>query len=203
MFPRLVQSYKDLPLRLADFGVLHRNEISGALTGLTRVRKFQQDDSHIFCTEDQIQEEIVNCLNFMDHVYSLFGFEYSLELSTRPEKKMGSDEVWDFAEESLKNALNQTGKRWKINPGDGAFYGPKIDIKIKDVFGRNWQLGTFQLDYQLPIRFNLTYQGEEETKRPVIIHRALLGSLERFIGILIEQTKGKWPFWLNPHQVSI
>lgn len=188
---------------MADFGVLHRNEISGALSGLTRVRRFQQDDSHIFCTEEQIQDEIKACLDFMDYVYSKFGFEYTLELSTRPEKKIGSEATWDMAENALINALNSTNKKWKVNPGDGAFYGPKIDIKIKDILGRNWQLGTFQLDFNLPARFDLTYQSDEGVKRPVIIHRALLGSLERFIAILIEQTGGKWPFWINPRQVCI
>ena len=162
MFDSVARSYKELPIRMADFGVLHRNEISGALTGLTRVRRFQQDDSHIFCRYDQIMDEVLGFLDFMSYVYEVFGFKYELYLSTRPEKMLGSAKLWDMAEQSLTDALNKFGKPWKINPGDGAFYGPKIDIKLFDALGRTHQCGTVQLDFQLPIRFNLMYKTEEQ-----------------------------------------
>jgi threonyl-tRNA synthetase len=282
MFDMKARSYKELPIRFADFGVLHRNEISGALSGLTRVRRFQQDDAHIFCAPDQIMEEILGQLEFLEYVYSIFGFEYELFLSTRPEKALGDVELWNQAEKSLADALDKFGKPWKINPGDGAFYGPKIDIKLYDALKRQHQCGTIQLDFQLPIRFNLSFRtgevvhNEEEKKekkeevkekkkgkdkkkageqveskeqvessgnvtssndehgrevlkkevyekdewddeefvleehqlkpgykRPVIVHRAILGSCERLLAILVEHFAGKWPFWLSPRQVQI
>ncbi|RWS23653.1 threonine-tRNA ligase: cytoplasmic-like protein, partial [Leptotrombidium deliense] len=190
--------------RFADFGVLHRNELSGALTGLTRVRRFQQDDAHIFCTNEQIMDEIVGAIDFLKTVYSVFGFTFDLVLSTRPEKFLGEAKVWDDAEEALKNALNKSGSKWTLNPGDGAFYGPKIDITVKDALRRPYQCATIQLDFQLPIRFDLKYTGEDSApKRPVIIHRAILGSVERFIAILTENYAGKWPFWLSPRQAIV
>nr|BAN16553.1 ADB6244 [Acytostelium subglobosum] len=205
MFANRSRSYRELPIRFADFGVLHRNELAGALTGLTRVRKFQQDDAHIFCTQEMIESEINNCLMFMNHVYGIFGFEFTLELSTRPENHLGEASQWDMAENQLRDALNKFGKPWKLNPGDGAFYGPKIDIHITDVLKRSHQCATIQLDFQLPIRFELEYMGSgpEERHRPVIIHRAILGSVERMMAILIEHTGGKWPFWLSPRQVLV
>jgi len=209
MFGHRVRSYRELPLRLADFGVLHRNEFSGALTGLTRVRRFQQDDAHIFCTADQIKSEIYGALDFMSAVYTVFGFDYSLDLSTRPEKYLGDLELWNKAESQLAEVLDEwkakTGKAWKLNPGDGAFYGPKIDIHISDALKRSHQCATIQLDFQLPLRFDLQYVGAEEKdlSRPVIVHRAILGSVERMFAILIEQYAGKWPFWISPRQVII
>uniref|UniRef100_A0A669EC00 threonine--tRNA ligase n=1 Tax=Oreochromis niloticus TaxID=8128 RepID=A0A669EC00_ORENI len=197
MFDHRPRSWRELPLRMADFGVLHRNELSGALTGLTRVRRFQQDDAHIFCSMDQIESEIKGCLDFLRTVYDVFGFTFKLNLSTRPEKFLGDPEVWDQAEKQLENSLNEFGEKWVLNPGDGAFYGPKIDIQIKDAIGRYHQCATIQLDFQLPIRFNLTF------KRPVIIHRAILGSVERMIAILTENYGGKWPLWLSPRQVMV
>eukprot|EP00055_Hartaetosiga_balthica_P002883 m.5644 g.5644 ORF g.5644 m.5644 type:complete len:735 (+) comp2444_c0_seq1:214-2418(+) len=207
IFSHRNRSYKDLPLRLADFGVLHRNELSGALTGLTRVRRFQQDDAHIFCKPEQIEEEIAGCLDFLDAVYAVFGFTYELNLSTRPEKYLGDVDVWERAEASLKTALEENGHPWKLNPGDGAFYGPKIDITVHDALKRSFQCATIQLDFQLPIRFNLEYipaQKEEGVVyRPVIIHRAILGSVERLLAILCEHTGGKWPFWISPRQAKV
>ncbi|KAH9497328.1 Threonine--tRNA ligase 1, cytoplasmic [Dermatophagoides farinae] len=204
IFDSDIRSWRDLPFRLADFGVLHRNELSGALTGLTRVRRFQQDDAHIFCTIDQINKEIRGALDFLNAVYSLFGFTFDLCLSTRPEGYLGELAVWDQAEKALADALNESGIPWKLNPGDGAFYGPKIDITINDALRRPHQCATIQLDFQLPIRFNLNYSAEDGTKkRPVIIHRAILGSVERFIAILTENFAGKWPFWLSPRQAIV
>eukprot|EP01099_Mayorella_cantabrigiensis_P000879 TRINITY_DN1370_c0_g1_i3.p1 TRINITY_DN1370_c0_g1~~TRINITY_DN1370_c0_g1_i3.p1 ORF type:complete len:415 (+),score=100.48 TRINITY_DN1370_c0_g1_i3:46-1290(+) len=205
VFQHRSRSYRELPLRFADFGVLHRNELHGALTGLTRVRRFQQDDAHIFCPPDLIQQEIRGCLDFMRFVYGKFGFSFSLELSTRPEKFLGEVSVWDKAEGDLKVALEQFGHPWKLNEGDGAFYGPKIDIHIQDALKRSHQCATVQLDFQLPIRFNLEFSSEKEDQslRPVIIHRAIFGSVERFMAILTEHTAGKWPFWLSPRQVVI
>ena len=165
MFDSVARSYKELPIRMADFGVLHRNEISGALSGLTRVRRFQQDDAHIFCRFDQIMDEVLGYLDFMSYVYDVFGFKYELYLSTRPAKMLGSAKLWDMAEQSLTDALNKFGKPWKINPGDGAFYGPKIDIKLFDALGRTHQCGTVQLDFQLPIRFNLMYKTEDNVSK--------------------------------------
>uniref|UniRef100_A0A8C4H8M9 threonine--tRNA ligase n=1 Tax=Dicentrarchus labrax TaxID=13489 RepID=A0A8C4H8M9_DICLA len=205
MFDHRPRSWRELPLRMADFGVLHRNELSGALTGLTRVRRFQQDDAHIFCSMDQIEEEIKGCLDFLRTVYEVFGFTFKLNLSTRPEKFLGDPGVWDQAEKQLENSLNDFGEKWVLNPGDGAFYGPKIDIQIKDAIGRYHQCATIQLDFQLPIRFNLTFVSHDgdDKKRPVIIHRAILGSVERMIAILTENYGGKWPLWLSPHQVMV
>ncbi|MEE6457979.1 hypothetical protein FKM82_000132 [Ascaphus truei] len=206
MFDNRPRSWRELPLRMADFGVLHRNELSGALTGLTRVRRFQQDDAHIFCAMEQIEEEIKSCLDFLRTVYNVFGFSFKLNLSTRPEKFLGDIEVWNEAEKQLENSLKEFGEKWELNPGDGAFYGPKIDIQIKDAIGRYHQCATIQLDFQLPIRFNLTYVSSHEgddKKRPVIIHRAILGSVERMIAILAENYGGKWPLWLSPQQVMV
>ncbi|KAK9959226.1 hypothetical protein ABG768_011294 [Culter alburnus] len=205
MFGHRPRSWRELPLRLADFGVLHRNELSGTLTGLTRVRRFQQDDAHIFCTIDQIESEMKGCLDFLRCVYDVFGFSFQLYLSTRPEKFLGDVAVWNEAEKQLENSLNEFGEPWKLNPGDGAFYGPKIDIKIKDAIGRYHQCATIQLDFQLPVRFNLTYVGKDgdDKARPVIIHRAILGSVERMIAILTENYAGKWPLWLSPRQVML
>jgi len=185
----------------------HRNEFSGALTGLTRVRRFQQDDAHIFCTSEQITSEINHSLEFMQFVYGIFGFTFDLELSTRPEKFMGDLSVWNLAEKELEELLNEMGKDWVKNSGDGAFYGPKIDIYIMDALKRRHQCATIQLDFNLPERFKLEYQTEGDdgikSKRPVIIHRAVLGSVERMIANLTEHTAGKWPFWISPRQVMI
>ncbi|KAH9709073.1 threonine--tRNA ligase 1 [Citrus sinensis] len=205
MFDHKVRSYRELPLRLADFGVLHRNEASGALTGLTRVRRFQQDDAHIFCRESQIKDEVRGVLEFIDYAYRIFGFTYELKLSTRPEKYLGDLATWEKAEAALTEALNEFGKPWQINEGDGAFYGPKIDISVSDALKRKFQCATLQLDFQLPDRFNLGYSAEDEakTERPVMIHRAILGSVERMFAILLEHYKGKWPFWLSPRQAIV
>ncbi|CAL5188961.1 unnamed protein product [Lathyrus oleraceus] len=205
MFKHRVRSYRELPLRFADFGVLHRNEASGALSGLTRVRRFQQDDAHIFCRESQVKDEVRKGLDFIDYVYQIFGFTYELKLSTRPENKLGDDETWDRAESALKEALDEFGKPWQLNEGDGAFYGPKIDISVSDALSRKFQCATLQLDFQLPDRFKLEFSAEDEAKieRPVMIHRAILGSVERMFAILLEHFKGKWPFWLSPRQAIL
>ncbi|RDX68413.1 Threonine--tRNA ligase, mitochondrial 1, partial [Mucuna pruriens] len=205
MFKHRVRSYRELPLRFADFGVLHRNEASGALSGLTRVRRFQQDDAHIFCRESQIKDEVRNALNFINHVYNIFGFTYELKLSTRPEKYLGDLASWEKAESALKEALDDFGKPWQLNEGDGAFYGPKIDISVSDALSRKFQCATLQLDFQLPDRFKLEFSAEDEAKieRPVMIHRAILGSVERMFAILLEHYKGKWPFWLSPRQAIV
>ncbi|XP_076889783.1 threonine--tRNA ligase, mitochondrial 1-like [Bidens hawaiensis] len=205
IFDNRVRSYRELPLRIADFGVLHRNEASGALTGLTRVRRFQQDDAHIFCRESQIKDEVKSVLEFINYAYDIFGFTFELKLSTRPEKYLGDLETWDKAEKALADALDEFGKPWQINEADGAFYGPKIDISVSDAMKRKFQCATLQLDFQLPQRFNLTYSAEDETKRerPVMIHRAILGSVERMFAILLEHYKGKWPFWLSPRQAIV
>ncbi|KAF8980384.1 hypothetical protein BGZ46_004257 [Entomortierella lignicola] len=200
------RSYKDLPIRYADFGALHRNESTGSLTGLTRVRRFHQDDAHIFCTRDQIFQEIRATLSFVDTVYRTFRFpSYELALSTRPQSNfLGTLKDWDAAEDSLRQALNQSGLPWSINEGDGAFYGPKIDILVRDALGRRHQTATIQLDFQLPQRFDLGFydqQGEKQT--PVMVHRAVLGSVERMMAILIEHTGGRWPFWLSPRQAMV
>lgn len=204
-FKHQLHSYKDLPARLAELGKVHRHEFSGALHGLMRVRSFTQDDSHIFMTPDQVQDEIIGVVNLIDKFYSkLFGFEYSIELSTKPEKSIGSQEIWDMAEKALADALNKIGREYKINPGDGAFYGPKLDFKIKDAIGRTWQCGTIQLDFNLPERFDVTYIGEDgEKHRPIMLHRVIYGSIERFIGILIEHFAGAFPMWLAPVQVKV
>ncbi|KAI0704977.1 hypothetical protein BC835DRAFT_711379 [Cytidiella melzeri] len=205
------RSYKELPIRMAEFGILHRNEASGALTGLTRVRRFVQDDTHIFCMPSQVGEEINALFEFMQHIYGLFGFEFQLELSTRPDNFLGEIATWDEAEAQLKQALDsQYPGQWELNPGDGAFYGPKIDIKIRDALRRSFQCATIQLDFQLPQQFNLKYRAADDQinpdkppSRPVMIHRAILGSLERFIAIITEHFAGKWPFWLSPRQVLV
>jgi threonyl-tRNA synthetase len=189
---------------MADFGVLHRNELSGALTGLTRVRRFQQDDAHIFCMPEQIKSEMAGALDFLKHVYTAFGFTYELRLSTRPEKFLGDIAVWDQAEKDLQESLDSADLPWKLNPGDGAFYGPKIDITLKDALRRSHQCATIQLDFQLPLRFNLGFTDEKgEKKHPVIIHRAILGSVERMVAVLTENFGGKWPFWLSPRQAMV
>lgn len=210
MFGSAIRSYRDLPIRYADFGVLHRNELSGALTGLTRVRRFQQDDGHIFCRQDQITQEVLGALEFMKYVYNIFGMTYKLELSTRPKKALGERELWDTAEAALREALDTfNGKgNWRVNPGDGAFYGPKIDIKVMDAMDRVHQCATVQLDFQLPIRFDLKYttDSKEEGKqfaRPVIVHRAMLGSVERMFAVLCEHWAGKWPLWISPRQAMV
>lgn len=202
IFDHRPRSWRELPLRMADFGVLHRNELSGALSGLTRVRRFQQDDAHIFCTPEQIKAEIKGALDFLSYTYGVFGFSFQLNLATRPENFLGDVEVWNDAEQQLRESLQ--GHDWTLNPGDGAFYGPKIDITIMDALRRQHQCATIQLDFQLPIRFDLTYISESgERKRPVIIHRAILGSVERMIAILTESFGGKWPFWLSPRQAIV
>jgi len=207
MFKHQQHSYRELPLRYADFGVLHRNEYSGALTGLTRVRRFQQDDAHIFCRHDQIQQEVAGALSFLKDVYGRFGFNFILNLSTRPEKFLGEIATWDAAEAALRQSLEaHFGNNWNLNPGDGAFYGPKIDIQLMDALQRKHQCATIQLDFQLPSeqRFNLVYKNEAGTmEHPVIIHRAILGSVERMMAVLIEHNGGKWPFWLSPRQVMV
>lgn len=197
-------SYRDLPLRLCELGQVHRHELAGALHGLMRVRTFTQDDAHIFMLPEQVKDELVGVIELADKIYSVFGFKYHVELSTRPEDSMGSQEQWDIATENLREALEEKEIDYIINEGDGAFYGPKIDFHLEDSIGRTWQCATIQLDFQMPERFDLTYIGEDnERHRPVMIHRALLGSMERFIGILIEHYAGKFPVWLSPVQVSI
>ncbi len=205
MFKSKQYSYRDLPLRFADFGRLHRNERSGALAGLTRVRTFCQDDAHVFIASNEIQEEISKLLKMFDICYDHFGFKnIKIGLSTRPDKKVGSDETWDHAESALKAALETSGHAYHINEGDGAFYGPKIDVQISDAIGRYFQLGTVQLDFQLPERFDLKFKNSEgNEERPVVIHRALLGSLERFFGVYLEHCAGIFPFWLAPEQIVI
>ncbi len=199
-----MHSYRDLPERVAELGLVHRHELSGALHGLMRVRCFTQDDAHIFMTPDQIESEIIDVMNLIDDFYSTFGFKYTIELSTRPEDSMGSDEQWDIATKALESALKKNGKEYKINEGDGAFYGPKIDFHLEDSLGRTWQCGTIQLDFQMPERFDLTYVGEDGQKhRPIMIHRVIFGSIERFIGILTEHYAGAFPLWLAPQQVVI
>lgn len=205
MFANRSRSWRELPLRYADFGVLHRNELSGALTGLTRVRRFQQDDAHIFCRPEDIKSEMLGAMDFLSHVYDAFGFTFKLFLSTRPEKYLGDIDMWNAAEKQLEECLNESGHPWNLNPGDGAFYGPKIDIQIMDALQRPHQCATIQLDFQLPIRFNLQYvTGDgDEKKHPIMIHRAVLGSVERMIAILTENYGGKWPLWLSPRQVMV
>ncbi len=198
------RSYRDLPIRYAEAGLVHRHEPSGTLHGLLRVRHITQDDGHIFCTEEQVKHEVQLCLDFGYFIYETFGFEPHLELSTRPEKRVGSDEMWDRAEASLREALEEKGLAYELNEGDGAFYGPKIDLHMTDSIGRSWQLGTVQLDYSMPERFELTYTGEDNADhQPVMIHRALMGSFERFIGILIEHYAGEFPLWLAPVQAVV
>lgn len=198
------RSYRDLPMRMGELGLVHRHEKSGQLHGLMRVRCFTQDDAHIFMTAEQISDEIKGVVRIIDEVYSLFGFKYYVELSTRPENSMGSDEDWELATNGLKKALDDLGLDYIVNEGDGAFYGPKIDFHLEDSIGRTWQCGTIQLDFQLPLRFEAEYTGSDgEKHRPIMIHRVVFGSIERFIGILIEHYAGKFPTWLAPEQVRI
>ncbi len=205
MYANDTKSYRDLPIKIADFAPLHRNELSGTLSGLTRVRKFSQDDSHIFCTMDQLTDELKALMEFMNYIYvDVFKMEYTLELSTRPEKFMGEIEQWEQAELALANVLKELELRYRINEGDGAFYGPKIDVHVRDAIGRSHQCATIQLDFQLPERFDLTYEGSDGVKhRPVMIHRAILGSLERFFAVMVEHFAGKFPLWLSPEQVRV
>lgn len=199
-----MHSYKDLPIRMGELGLVHRHEKSGQLNGLFRVRCFTQDDAHIFCLPEQIESEIIDLMHLINQVYSLFGFTYTVELSTRPEDSMGSDEDWTTAENALRKALEHENMEYVINEGDGAFYGPKIDFHIKDSLGRDWQCGTIQLDFQMPERFDLNYIGQDgEKHRPVMLHRVVFGSIERFIGVLIEHYAGAFPTWLAPVQVKI
>ena len=198
------KSYKELPIRMAELGLVHRNEKSGTLHGLMRVRSFTQDDAHIFMREDQVTEEIQGVMRLIDEVYSKFGFSYEIELSTRPEHSIGSDEDWELATKALEQAVVGMGKSYMVNEGDGAFYGPKLDFHLKDSIGRTWQCGTIQLDFQLPQRFDIDYIGADgEKHRPIMLHRVVFGSIERFIGILIEHYAGKFPVWLAPVQVKV
>ncbi|MDY0237211.1 MAG: threonine--tRNA ligase, partial [Gudongella sp.] len=197
-------SYRDLPLRWGELGLVHRHELSGALHGLMRVRSFTQDDAHLYMLPSQVKDEIKKTIDLADYIYNVFGFKYNIELSTRPENSMGSEEQWDLATESLREALEEKDIKYKLNEGDGAFYGPKIDFHLEDAIGRTWQCGTIQLDFQMPERFDLTYVDQDnEKKRPVMVHRTILGSMERFMGILIEHYAGKFPIWLAPVQTII
>ena len=199
-----MHSYRDLPLRMGELGLVHRHELSGALHGLMRVRNFTQDDAHIFMTQEQIKDEIKGVVKLIDKVYKQFGFTYHIELSTRPEDSMGSEEDWEVATEALRQSVTELGYDYKVNEGDGAFYGPKLDFHLTDCIGRTWQCGTIQLDFQLPERFELEYVGADGNKhRPIMIHRVVFGSIERFIGILIEHFAGAFPVWLAPVQVKL
>ncbi|KPV44295.1 threonine--tRNA ligase [Alicyclobacillus ferrooxydans] len=198
------RSYRELPIRIAEYGHVHRHELSGSLGGMMRVRSFTQDDAHLFCRPDQIEDELKGVLDLIDQIYSVFGFSYRIELSTRPDDSMGSDELWQQAEDALKKVLDESKVEYRINPGDGAFYGPKIDFHIEDAIGRMWQCATVQLDFQLPERFGLEYVAEDNQRlRPVVIHRAVFGSVDRFIGILTEHFAGAFPYWIAPIQVRI
>jgi len=204
MYKRDLHSYRELPIRMGELGLVHRHELSGALHGLMRVRCFTQDDAHIFMMPSQIKDEILGVIKMVDQFYSLFGFKYFVELSTRPENSMGSDEDWEAATNALKDALDSIGRQYKINEGDGAFYGPKIDFHLQDCIGRTWQCGTIQLDFQMPERFDITYVGADgEKHRPVMIHRVIFGSIERFIAILTEHFAGAFPVWIAPTQVTV
>jgi threonyl-tRNA synthetase len=203
VFQHSLRSYRDLPLKFFEYGVVHRHEKSGVMHGLFRVREFTQDDAHIFCRENQIKSEVIGVLEFVDKIMKSFNFDYSLEVSTKPEKAIGADEVWENATTSLKEALKENGIPFGVDEGGGAFYGPKIDIKIRDSIGRKWQCGTIQVDFNLPERFGISYTDENSNKvQPVMIHRAILGSFERFIGILTEHYAGEFPFFLAPTQVA-
>lgn len=203
-YKRKMYSYRDFPIRMGELGQVHRHELSGALHGLMRVRTFTQDDAHIFMLPDQITEEVIGVIDFIDYVYSLFGFTYHVELSTQPEDSMGSAEDWERATTALREAMEKRGMDYVVNEGDGAFYGPKLDFHLEDCLGRTWQCGTIQLDFQMPQRFNLTYVGSDgEKHRPIMIHRVIFGSIERFIGILTEHFAGKFPLWLAPVQVKL
>jgi len=198
------KSYKDFPLKVAELGVVHRQELSGVLGGLFRVIQFIQDDAHIYCTEKQLEDEVTKVLELTDKFYKLFNFTYNVELSTRPKKRIGTDKMWDKAEKALENVLKRKKVKFKTNKGDGAFYGPKIDFHIKDSLKRTWQLGTIQVDFSMPERFDLNYDGKDNKKhKPVMIHRAIYGSFERFIGILLENFSGKLPLWINPNQIKV
>ncbi|MCL2341796.1 MAG: threonine--tRNA ligase, partial [Firmicutes bacterium] len=204
VFKRKIHSYRDLPERVGELGLVHRHEKSGVLHGLMRVRAFTQDDAHIFCLPEQIESEIIRLMKLIDEIYKLFGFEYKVELSTRPEDSMGTEEEWNLATDALKHALDVQKVEYVINEGDGAFYGPKIDFHLKDCIGRTWQCGTIQLDFQMPEKFDLTYIGQDgEKHRPVMLHRVVFGSIERFIGIITEHFAGAFPAWLAPVQVEI
>lgn len=204
VYKRKPHSYRELPIRMAELGLVHRHELSGVLHGLMRVRCFTQDDAHIFMLPSQVKEEIIGVINLEDDLYKMFGFDYHLELSTRPENSIGSDEIWELATDALRDALDTKGLKYKVNEGDGAFYGPKIDFHLKDSIGRTWQCGTIQLDFVMPEKFDLNYVGEDGQKhRPVMIHRVVFGSLERFIGILIEHFAGAFPAWLAPVQAIV
>lgn len=204
VFKNKVHSYRDLPIKAGEFGLVHRHEMSGVLNGLFRVRNFTQDDAHVFCTEEQLEEQIIELIDFIDMIYKTFDFEYHVELSTKPEKAMGSDEIWDKAESILKKILEKKKMDFIINEGDGAFYGPKIDYHLKDAIGRTWQCGTIQLDFSMPEKFELEYEGNDGKKhRPVMLHRAIYGSIERFLGMLVEHYAGKFPLWLSPVQVRL
>lgn len=204
IFKNSLRSYRDLPIRISEYGQVHRHEFSGALNGMMRVRTFCQDDAHLFVLPEQIEEEIGNVIALIDHIYQIFGFEYKIELSTRPEDSMGSEELWEQAEQSLKNVLDRRGIEYRVNEGDGAFYGPKIDFHITDALKRSWQCGTIQLDFQMPEKFGLSYIGEDNQKHlPVVIHRAVYGSLDRFIGMLTEHYAGAFPLWLAPVQAKL
>ncbi|KFO56027.1 Threonine--tRNA ligase, cytoplasmic, partial [Corvus brachyrhynchos] len=204
MFAHRPRSWRELPLRLADFGVLHRNEPPGTLTGLTRVRRFQQDDAHIFCTLEQLESEIDSSLDFIRTVYAVLGFSFRLALATRPDGFLGDPETWDRAEQQLERSLQNFGQPWELSPGDGAFYGPKIDIQIRDALGRQHQCGTIQLDFQMPERFELEYASPSGgPARPVLVHRAVLGSVERMVAVLAESCGGRWPLWLSPLQAVV
>jgi threonyl-tRNA synthetase len=205
VYKSALRSYRDLPLKIAEFGRVHRHELSGVLHGLFRVRCFTQDDAHIFTTPEQLEDAITETIEFIRHVYNVFGFDdYHMELSTRPEKSIGSDEMWENATSALQNALEKLGINYKLNPGDGAFYGPKIDFHVKDCLRRSWQCGTIQVDFSMPERFDITYIGPDGQKyRPVMVHRAIVGSLERFIGVLLEHTAGNLPVWLAPTQAVV
>lgn len=204
IYKTALHSYRELPMKAGEFGLVHRHELSGVLNGLLRVRCFTQDDAHVFCTEDQVEEQIQELIDFMAEMYKTFGFEYHMELSTRPEPAMGDPKLWDIAEGKLRKVLDSTGKEYKVNEGDGAFYGPKIDFHLKDALGRTWQCGTIQLDFQMPEKFDLTYEGKDGLRhRPVMLHRTILGSVERFMGILLEHFAGKLPLWISPLQIKI
>ncbi|MBN4049164.1 threonine--tRNA ligase [archaeon AH-315-M20] len=205
IFKTQSRSYRDLPMRIADFAPIHRNELKGVLGGLTRVRKFSQDDCHVFCTSEQVKDEVKKLINNVKFVYSkVFDFDFQVELSTKPEKAMGDPKQWEYAENALRKALEENKVKYKLNPGEGAFYGPKIDFHIKDSLGRSWQCGTEQLDFQQPEKFNIEYEGSDGKKhRAIMLHRTVLGSLERFMAILIEHYAGKFPLWLAPEQVRI
>ncbi|MDD4624626.1 MAG: threonine--tRNA ligase [Bacilli bacterium] len=205
VYKNSLHSYKDLPLRIGELGLVHRHEASGALNGLFRVRTFTQDDAHLYMTEDQIEDEVVRLIHFVDRMYKVFGLTYHIELSTRPEEKyIGTIESWDKSEKALANACKKAGKEYKLNPGDGAFYGPKLDFHIRDSLGRVWQCGTIQLDANLPERFDITYIDKDGSKkRPVMLHRTIFGSIERFMGILIEHYAGAFPLWLTPIQINV